>query len=283
MSRTPVLVLSALLAGCHFSDVPKNALFQCDQGACPAGFSCQAGFCVATDAGGGGTENDGGCVPLAAQIVCGTQPNCGVMSHSDGCGGERYYQCGACAGGTCVNNLCCPDLPAGNSDADECANAGFDCGVLTRDHCGRSVAITCNSCGSGFDCVASDLGMSCIACQNESDEQFCYRLGATCGSVSANDNCGKPRTVKCGLSCDDPSCDGGQPSVNTCQCVDKLASCSSSQQCCSWQRLDGGAGEPMTCQNALCCVPMGGDCFDDSDCCNGVCVQGQCPLASVKP
>jgi hypothetical protein len=35
-------------------------------------------------------------------------------------------------------------------------------------------------------------------CTPESDAALCTRAGATCGPVTANDNCGDPRTVDCG-------------------------------------------------------------------------------------
>jgi formylglycine-generating enzyme len=49
------------------------------------------------------------------------------------------------------------------------------------------------------NCISGDRGIRCSrsapACTAETDAAFCARLGKTCGSVTANDNCGTSRTV----------------------------------------------------------------------------------------
>jgi hypothetical protein len=52
-------------------------------------------------------------------------------------------------------------------------------------------------------------------CSPESDATFCQRLGKNCGTVSADDNCGDPRSVACG-SCTAPQTCGGGGVLNVC-------------------------------------------------------------------
>ncbi|MEK7705728.1 MAG: hypothetical protein AAB426_12270 [Myxococcota bacterium] len=61
------------------------------------------------------------------------------------------------------------------------------------------------------------FSVTAAACVAESDPEFCSRLGASCGSVSANDNCGTSRTVaSCGAACVDPATCGGGGIANVC-------------------------------------------------------------------
>jgi hypothetical protein len=58
-------------------------------------------------------------------------------------------------------------------------------------------------------------------CTPESDSTFCSRLGKTCGSVTANDNCENSRTVNCGTcgtgyTCTDNTCVAQGGCSNTC-------------------------------------------------------------------
>jgi hypothetical protein len=54
------------------------------------------------------------------------------------------------------------------------------------------------------------------SCTPESNSAFCARLGASCGSVTASDNCGVSRTVSSCGSCTSPQTCGGGGTANVC-------------------------------------------------------------------
>jgi hypothetical protein len=188
--------------------------------------------------------------------------SCGKITADDGCGSQQQFDCGTCASGDlCTDGACCtpPD------DASLCASAGFACGAsIIVDRCGQPRAVACGTCSGNGQCHFTDLGSSCGACVPETDAAFCERLGATCGALSAMDNCGAPRMAACG------SCGGGVTCgasvANLCECLPLLSRCSAGNQCCNGTCGAGG----------LCCQPFGASCIDDPDCCNGSCAQGQC-------
>ena len=53
------------------------------------------------------------------------------------------------------------------------------------------------------------------ACVPESDDDLCIRLSATCGELTAPDNCGDERTVASCGTCATGTCGGGG-SANVC-------------------------------------------------------------------
>ena len=70
------------------------------------------------------------------------------------------------------------------------------------------------------DADAPDAGPDVDAdpmCVNESNVEFCARLGVNCDEVTAPDNCGDARTINCG-TCDDPESCGGAGEDNVCGC-----------------------------------------------------------------
>ncbi len=160
-----------------------------------------------------GPEGDGGldgdaCVPSCGDRKCG--PN--------GCGGL----CGTCdepeqcdeSTGTCGCE--------GESEKTLCAKDSL-CGEhLLTDRCGDQRAVEC-SCPSGQYCHESQ----CHECVEESDAEFCERLGVICGRASALDTCLRPRVSQC------DSCPGG------------------------WECASSGLCEKEeTPTNALCIQPM---------------------------
>lgn len=61
------------------------------------------------------------------------------------------------------------------------------------------------------------IKLSALAsCTPETDAAFCARLGKTCGSVTANDNCGTSRTVTSCGACTAPATCGGGGTPNVC-------------------------------------------------------------------
>lgn len=64
------------------------------------------------------------------------------------------------------------------------------------------------------------------ACVHETDEEFCHRLLAECGELTAADNCGSERTVSsCGECVDETfwECVYGSDTARTCEDVDECA------------------------------------------------------------
>jgi hypothetical protein len=118
------------------------------------------------------------------------------------------------------------------TDHELCARQNKTCGKFSsNDNCGNWRDI--DDCGFGVVCEAPLVcGWCNRCCLKETDAEFCARNGATCGSVSAPDNCGGwrnlascgtcaapevcgPSSVCCaaeadgGLSCPLPPSDGG--------------------------------------------------------------------------
>ena len=85
----------------------------------------------------------------------------------------------------------------GNSAACTCSGGRGGVQTCGADH--TFAACVCALADAGTD-GASEAG--CVA---ESDPGFCARLGKTCESVTAADNCGAPRSTSCG------TCSGTAP------------------------------------------------------------------------
>lgn len=83
----------------------------------------------------------------------------------------------------------------------------------------------------------------------ETDAAFCTRLGKDCGSVTANDNCGMPRTVNCGTCTGTLVC-GGSGVPNVCGC--SPTTCSAQGKNCGTMS-DG-------CTGTLDCGPTNPSC-----------------------
>ncbi|MFW5966648.1 MAG: hypothetical protein ACOCV2_03970, partial [Persicimonas sp.] len=105
-------------------------------------------------------------------------------------------------------------------------------------------------------------------CEPESDEEFCERLGAECGEVDDDDNCGNARSVDCGGCEGDAEC--GLTNDNVCNCP-----CEIDDGC----QAEGDASEDNPC---MVCDPDestseyspaddGIECGD-----NAICDDGQC-------
>jgi hypothetical protein len=245
----------------------------CDQLAANCGF-VQAGCNVVVDCGGctdpetcggGGLDHVCGCTPRTTSQVCTlAASDCGHITADDGCGTSRDFDCGSCAAGAmCMSNTCCTPP----TDPQMCSSAGFACGhTLIIDACGQARSVDCGACGGTSTCTMSDTGSACGACVPETDEAFCQRLGATCGMLSANDNCGAPRAVMSCGGCDAGVTCGEGGVANLCECLPLLGYCAANAQCCNGNCGDGG----------LCCQPLGASCIDDSDCCIGSCAQSVC-------
>jgi hypothetical protein len=136
-----------------------------------------------------------------------------------------------------------------------------------------------NTCTSGL-CINGQIqcdgtcGGTC--CTAESNALFCSNNGATCGTVTALDNCGTPRTVNCG-SCGTNSCSAALHLTGTCSqtcssgtCVPCTPSCS----CASgYYNCDGNMGNG--CESSSSCNPCSGK-ADHTACTGGECLSQVC-------
>jgi hypothetical protein len=89
------------------------------------------------------------------------------------------------------------------TDAQLCAARGKNCGrVDTVDRCGSPrIVSSCGVCTGFYEtCGAGGVSNVC-GCPSESDWAFCWRLGRTCGQVTASDSCGLQRSATCGSDC----------------------------------------------------------------------------------
>ena len=161
---------------------------------------------------------------------------CDVPTSGNARCSSNGYECGDCidndydgktdynvnAKGKVLGDPDCTSL-TDNSESppctDTCATRGYNCG--TWSICGTNT--NCGSCNTGYYC--NSIGQCVLSCTPESNTAFCTRLGKECGSVTANDNCGTPRTVNCGTCDTGESCSNGvcvascTPESNTAFCT----------------------------------------------------------------
>ena len=101
------------------------------------------------------------------------------------------------------------------------------------------------------------------------DAEECIEEGAAC--AIADECCPCPEDVR-------PRCapvEVGGADQCLCECVERYAPCTANSDCCVEECplhcMDGICDEPD-----VCCVPIGGECEEDADCCNGDCFEGIC-------
>lgn len=176
-----------------------------DCGSCDHGLVCSSdGRCVLAQQTPDKTrlppecesENDG-------QFCLRLEYECGNQSGLDNCGNQRSANCGTCApslecssSGQCVEPDCEPE-----TDAQFCLRLQYECGTLSNlDNCGTQRSVDCGSCLTELEC-SSDGKCEEPDCIPESNDEFCARVGATCGVHTSVDNCGESRTATCGDPC----------------------------------------------------------------------------------
>jgi RHS repeat-associated protein len=127
-------------------------------------------------------------------------------------------------------------------------------------------------------------------CEPETDEALCTRLGASCGDVTATDNCGASRTVTCGDCLAPETCGGGgQPNVCGCtpttctasnaECGDLADGCGGVIDCgaCNAPDTCGGGGVANTCGcTPTTCASEGANCGPLADGCGSTLLCGDC-------
>lgn len=230
-----------------------------DCGSCSNGQNC----------GGSGIPNVCGTAPCTPKTCTQLGKNCGSVP--DTCG--TLLQCGTCSapntcGGGGQPNVCgCTS----ESDADFCSRLGKNCGYVSgTDNCGRSrTSVNCGTCTSPETCGGAGTLNVCGVCTPKT----CDQLGKNCGSVF--DGCGG--TLDCG------TCSGGLAcnSSNICvACTDAGSSCGSGNVCCGGTTCGYQYG--ATC-NRLCCVPNGGACTQDLDCCGTQCQTNPAGCSAACP
>jgi peptidoglycan/xylan/chitin deacetylase (PgdA/CDA1 family) len=91
---------------------------------------------------------------------------------------------------------------------------------LTATQGGKSLGVLNKGNNNWIINVDPTLGNVTVStggsCTPETNAAFCTRLGKNCGSVTANDNCGKSRTVSSCGSCTAPKTCGGGGTANVC-------------------------------------------------------------------
>lgn len=258
------------------------------------------------------------CQPEVDQVLCQAEgKNCGTITATDRCGGTRSIDCGRCLSGQICGavepNVCGRDTSCvPEDDASLCASMGMDCGTVNApDNCGNFRTVTCGTCEEGYICGLEQPNV-CKSCE-ETDEEFCFNKGKTCGNFTGVDLCGNTRSVQCGgcgpgTYCLANSCEptGGAPAYNeSCMptpgnfinCATGLSCivnsnanplfsgckviCSSDSQCMFGTCVPGvlGSGEGL-CGNSLSVGESCGDLFETPDICHPVathsCVNGIC-------
>ncbi|MBI5527301.1 MAG: hypothetical protein HY897_13280 [Deltaproteobacteria bacterium] len=172
-----------------------------------------------------------------------------------------------CRGGTCCADECgpvgakkCADSAharlCGQGDADLCIEwkapeecpVNYSCVGAGDCVCG---GVACN----GACCAAGQVCGRFSCCVQETDAQFCARLGRICGPVSGNDLCGWGRTAECGVCTQFP---GSFCKSGGCQC--QLKNCTPGEIECGgpWSNDCGGTFLCPDCTPPASCV--GGRC-----------------------
>ncbi len=238
-------------------------------GGCPSGQTCQSGTCVSS------------CTAESNSAFCERlNKRCGSFFGVDNCGYTRTVDCtaarGPCPSGqSCVGNQCtAPCSPETN--AQFCTRNGARCGSYSaNDNCGAARTVDCTAalgaCPSGQFCVNNQ----CISsCSPESNAQFCTRLDARCGSMSALDNCDVWRTVDC------TAARGPCPSGQSCAGNQCVGSCTPESDSAFCTRLGARCGNKFGTDNCgqgrtANCTAALGNCPSGQSCVSNQCV-GSC-------
>jgi alpha-tubulin suppressor-like RCC1 family protein len=118
--------------------------------------------------------------------------------------------------------------------------------------------------GPRLDTPKNDGGATSTACVHESNQEMCARLGYACGELTAEDNCGKERTVAlCGdeaTACAAPATCGGGGTPGQCGCTadDDATLCEAASYACGTLQVTDTCG-----------VERAIDCGDEATVCGG--------------
>lgn len=95
-----------------------------------------------------------------------------------------------------------------------CLSISAECGTPEVEECGETIELSCGQCTSPLTC-SDTFQCECVA---ETDDTFCTRFGAACGSLENLDNCGDSRVVDCGACSGEEVCGERAPNVCGCPC-----------------------------------------------------------------
>jgi hypothetical protein len=124
----------------------------------------------------------------------------------------------------------------GETDRELCVRENKTCGTFSaNDNCGDWRTV--DDCSFGAGCASPQVCGACHrCCTEETDEEFCARLGLNCGNTYLQDSCSRVRpTASCGTCSNGETC-GGSGMPNVCGCADGSDAGSCSNQ------LPGDAG-----------------------------------------
>jgi hypothetical protein len=238
---------------------------------CAAGEVCSKGQCV--------------CSPDPAEVTCQGQcgevvNNCGQAVDCGSCGPQCAAPGNACAAheeccgySNCNNGVCCrpPALPCA-SDA-ECCFGGCINGFCRASP--KPPAPECHraeDCARGTYCFVGDcaLGHGCPFEETEEPGLCCYSPseGRICDGACVSRRSDPYNCHGCGNVCPD-----GTDCDDAGCCVPLGGACTTRSDCC-----DGPINRP--CIDGVCshtCAPSGAECADDGfHCCSSSCVDGRC-------
>ncbi len=249
----------------------------CKSGACAKAYYCQPN--------GDRCSANAECCGRACSVNDGGVGYC--LNVTGGGGGGCTQEGNPCSGGSGCCSRTCFDPGSG---ATVCLPVG-GC---------RLTGTACNGeddcCGGGVNPNGSVL---CIAgrCDNG---QSCNGVGNICGTatlpdggtvmINASQNCCNGMKAVCKLdSSGVPRCFGGQsgncPNGYTGEadcCIAIGDVCQFRDQCCNDALCLPGNDGLLRCQGSSC-VPTGGTCTTDANCCNALCLGGVCRPFSENP
>ncbi|AKU90874.1 hypothetical protein AKJ08_1261 [Vulgatibacter incomptus] len=189
-------------------------------------------------------------------MVCQNDGSCACATGFLNCDGDASNGCE-------IEGESCERPCAAESDAAICRRLGKICGDVTdTDQCGVERTAACGSCVAGQEC--GDDNLCHTLCTQEEDEAFCARLGKTCGSVTAMDNCDRERMASCGSCQDGQMCGDDNTCHDGCDSESDAAFCARLGKTCGDVTGTDNCGNARTAACGTC--PDGQTCGDDNTC-----------------
>ena len=272
------------------SCVPKSAQALCEEadvwcGPLPAAEDgCGAQVEVAECGPCGNAEgcNAGVCVPecdgQTSLVLCeAAGAGCGDLDTMDSCGNQRNVRCGGCQENEACEQNVCVCVP--RTEAQLCDALGAECGLQSVDDgCGAQVEIQCGDCSEFAGEFTCSNTFEC-SCQAESEESFCGRFAAQCGSVQGENNCGETLTVDCG-GCENNDPCNADKTCPICQPLSDEALCSRQGLQCGDHQVTNNCNDMVSitcpgCDNGFVCSASGA-----CECPEPSCQSVECGVAS---
>jgi hypothetical protein len=240
---------------CRGLDAPCTSNSQCCTGPGGIGGTCLNGLCKpCADANTRCNHDDdccsGACYAGLCLAGC-APPASSCDSHQDCCPGSSTGQ------GFCVGGVCCLGLDDTCQTDGQCCPGPGGAGGSCIDGICQPCADTSDSCVHDDDCCTGIcIGQTCQAA--------CSENGGVCDS---DQDCCQPDSGE-------SDCRGGHC------CLGQGSACTEGvSDCCPGESLSVGICQGNAC--AICFVNGGGPCFDNFDCCSGVCVNSFCQLPTT--